>query len=443
MDNGLKELTMHIGEHTYPVFLGYNKLPELVAELRKLDLDKVFLGYDEMTAKYCGPRLEAELTKQGVLFEKCVMGLTEAAKTVATLDMILEQFLKGGGSRKTVMVPVGGGIVSNTFGLAAGLLFRGIRLVQVPTSFLNAHDAASSSQKQAVNHAGYKNIVGLYHCPTMVLVDTSFYASLGKSQMKAGLGELTKNAALFGGVHLELIKKTVAVKGTHLSGEDLVEATFTGIAAKDMLLRLDPREKHIALLFEYGHTIGHALELTEGTVTSHGEGVAIGMLGASFIANRLGIMSDADKAAHDQLIEWLDPEIFLPERELTEEVLDKVLHDNKRGYIAEKEGHAPFILNKRIGEMHYPNIYYLEYVPVPLVKEAIEYVLARMRKRGYHPEATEGVPKVATRRAAKPLKRHPSSFVYGDDLPEPKVAKALEQGVSSEHTISMRAPDKF
>jgi len=296
MDNGLKELTMHIGEHTYPVFLGYNKLPELVAELRKLDLDKVFLGYDEMTAKYCGPRLEAELTKQGVLFEKCVMGLTEAAKTVATLDMILEQFLKGGGSRKTVMVPVGGGIVSNTFGLAAGLLFRGIRLVQVPTSFLNAHDAASSSQKQAVNHAGYKNIVGLYHCPTMVLVDTSFYASLGKSQMKAGLGELTKNAALFGGVHLELIKKTVAVKGTHLSGEDLVEATFTGIAAKDMLLRLDPREKHIALLFEYGHTIGHALELTEGTVTSHGEGVAIGMLGASFIANRLGIMSDADKA---------------------------------------------------------------------------------------------------------------------------------------------------
>lgn len=96
------------------------------------------------------------------------MGMTEAAKTVSTLDSILAQFLKCGGSRKTVMMPVGGGIVSNTFGLAAGLLFRGIRLVQVPTSFLNAHDAASSSQKQAVNHAGYKNIVGLYHCPTMV-----------------------------------------------------------------------------------------------------------------------------------------------------------------------------------------------------------------------------------------------------------------------------------
>ena len=61
--------------------------------------------------------------------------------------------------RKTIVMPVGGGIVANTFGLAAGLLFRGIRLVQCPTSFLNAHDAAASSQKQAINHAGYKNIV--------------------------------------------------------------------------------------------------------------------------------------------------------------------------------------------------------------------------------------------------------------------------------------------
>lgn len=276
-------------------------------------------------------------------------------------------------------------------------------------------------------------------------MDTSFYSSLGMSQMKAGLGELTKNAVLFGGVHYDLIKRTVAAKGWQLGGEDLVEATFTGIGAKDMLLRLDPREKHIALLFEYGHTIGHALELTEGTITSHGEGVAIGMLGASFIAHKMGIMSAPDRAAHDQLIEWLDPEIFLPQREgLEAEVLDKVLHDNKRGYIPEREGHAPFILNKRIGEMHYPNIYYLEYVPVPLVQEAIAYVLTRMRARGYTAATDGDTPTAAkTRRASKPLKRHPSSFVYGDDLPDPKVAKTLEAAITSDHTISMRAPESF
>eukprot|EP00303_Exanthemachrysis_gayraliae_P000592 CAMPEP_0206007716 /NCGR_PEP_ID=MMETSP1464-20131121/6063_1 /ASSEMBLY_ACC=CAM_ASM_001124 /TAXON_ID=119497 /ORGANISM="Exanthemachrysis gayraliae, Strain RCC1523" /LENGTH=467 /DNA_ID=CAMNT_0053381219 /DNA_START=16 /DNA_END=1419 /DNA_ORIENTATION=- len=436
LPNGLRKISMHIGEQVFPVYLGYQKLPELISELKKLDADKIFLGYDEMTYKHCAPKLEAELTKQGLPFQRCIMGLTESAKTTKTLDMILETFLKGGGSRKTVMMPVGGGIVSNTFGLAAGLLFRGIRLVQCPTSFLNAHDAAASSQKQAVNHSGYKNIIGLYHVPTMVLVDTDFYSSLGMVQMKAGLGELTKNAALFGGVHYDLMKKTTKVKGWKLTGEDLVEATFTGIGAKDMLLKLDPKEKHIALLFEYGHTIGHALELTEGTITSHGEGVAIGMLGASYISEKMGIMSPEDRKEHDALVEWLDPEIYLPDRDLTEEVLDKVLHDNKRGYIPEKEGHAPFILNKRVGEMHYPNIYYLEYVPVPLVKEAIVYVVDRMRKRGYS-SATPSETK--TRRAAKPLKRHPSSFVYDADLPDAKVAKTLEQGITKDKSIKFEA----
>lgn len=376
-----------------------------------------------MTYKNCAPKLEAVLKEKNIPFQRCIMGMTEAKKNFATLDMILETFLKGGGSRKTVMMPVGGGIVSNTFGLAAGLLFRGIRLVQCPTSFLNAHDAAASSQKQAVNHSGYKNIVGLYHVPTMVLVDTDFYATLGMVQMKAGLGELTKNAALFGGVHYDLIQKTVKAKGWKLSGEDLVEATCTGIGAKDMLLKLDPKEKHIALLFEYGHTVGHALELTQGTITSHGEGVAIGMLAASFISEKMGLMTPEDRKAHDQMIEWLDPEIFIPEHDITDEVMDKILHDNKRGYVPEKEGHAPFILNKRIGEMHYPNIYYLEYVPVDLVREAVVYVVDRMRKRGYT-SSTRGERK-------KSIKRHPSSFVYDADLPDAKVAKTLEKATAN------------
>uniref|UniRef100_A0A7S4F5L7 3-dehydroquinate synthase domain-containing protein n=1 Tax=Chrysotila carterae TaxID=13221 RepID=A0A7S4F5L7_CHRCT len=282
--------------------------------------------------------------------------------------------------RKTVVMPVGGGIVANTYGLAAGLLFRGIRLVQCPTSFLNAHDAAASSQKQAINHTGYKNIVGLYHVPTMALIDTSFYETLGVTELKAGLGELTKNAALFGGQHYELIKKTTMTKGVALSGDDLVEATYIGLGAKDMLLAIDPKEKHLALLFEYGHTVGHALELTQGVRTSHGEGVTIGMLAASYISNKMGIMGDADREAHDALVLALDPQIEIPKRDITEEVLDKVMHDNKRGYLPEREGFCPFILNQRIGEMHAPNKFYLEYVPVPLVREAIIYVVDRMRR---------------------------------------------------------------
>jgi len=421
--DGLRQVNMHIGEATFPVLLGHNKLPELVAELKKLDFDQVFLGYDDNTMVHCAPRLEAELTKQGISFFRCVMGVTETAKVMSALDDILGTFLKGGGSRKTVVMPVGGGIVANTFGLAAGLLFRGIRLVQCPTTFLNAHDAAASSQKQAINHSGYKNIVGLYHVPTLALVDTSFYETLGATELKAGLGELTKNAALFGGAHYELIRKTTMVKGWRLSGEELCEATFTGLGAKDMLLRHDAREKHLALLFEYGHTVGHALELTEGVHTSHGEGVTVGMLAASFIANRMGIMSDADREAHDALVFALEPEVELPPREIADEVLEKVCHDNKRGYLPERDDFCPFILAQRIGEMHCPNKFYLEYVPVTLVREAIDYVVDYLRA---HPKAPNSPCAVKQSLKQSLAPKSPLSIIEGELSRGPTVERCLK-----------------
>eukprot|EP01052_Picozoa_sp_SAG31_P051048 SAG31_NODE_11939_length_983_cov_2.643665_3_plen_159_part_01 len=159
-------------------------------------------------------------------------------------------------------MPVGGGIVSNLFGLVSGLLFRGatahhstppstiarslsvarasctsphshhggtgagIRLVQMPTTFLNAHDAVTS-KKQAVNHAGYKNIVGMFHLPSLVLVDTGYFATLGQQEFKSGLGELTKNAALFGKDHYELMKSTVLDHGWQITAEEQTEAVFS------------------------------------------------------------------------------------------------------------------------------------------------------------------------------------------------------------------------
>uniref|UniRef100_A0A7S2V593 3-dehydroquinate synthase domain-containing protein n=1 Tax=Fibrocapsa japonica TaxID=94617 RepID=A0A7S2V593_9STRA len=375
---GLRKVDFRIGEETFPIFVGHDRLDALIAKLKlHLDtFDHLFLGYDENTVKYCAPQLEAALQRAGISFKTCVMGLTEANKNMAALDHILETFLQSGGTRKTVMCPVGGGIVSNTFGLAAGLLFRGIRLVQIPTTFLNAHDAVTS-KKQAINHTGYKNIVGLFHLPSLVLCDTSFYETLTRREMKAGLGELTKNAALFGGDHYELMKRTTMDHGWQLTPEEMTEATFLGMSAKDMLLCQDPKEKHLALLFEYGHTVGHALELTQGVSTSHGEGVTLGMLAVSYIAWKMGIMTAEDREAHDALVHALDPEIIIPDRDCLAEVMDKVMHDNKRGYLPEREGFVPMILNKRIGEMHKPNPMYLEYCPVDLVEESVKVLLNR------------------------------------------------------------------
>lgn len=247
-----RSIDFRIGDDTFPIHVTHNNLRGLVQKMIDTvgEFDKLMLGYDTNTYEHCGSRLEPVLTELHVPFERYVIGVTEENKTFENLDNALGSFLRNGVSRKSIVVPVGGGIVSNLFGLAASLLFRGIRMIEMPTTFLNAHDAVTS-QKTAVNHSGYKNIVGTFHMPTMVLCDTSFYLTLGESEIKSGLGELTKNAALFGGEHYDLIERTTLAHGPELSGEELADATFLGIKAKDALLCKDPREKHLALLFEY------------------------------------------------------------------------------------------------------------------------------------------------------------------------------------------------
>ena len=264
------------------------------------------------------------------------------------------------------------------------LLFfaTGIRLVQMPTTFLNAHDAVTS-KKQAVNHAGYKNIVGMFHLPRLVLVDTGYFATLGQQEFKSGLGELVKNAALFGSDHYDLMKKTVLDHGWQITPDEQTEAVFSGIKAKDALLVHDPKEKQLALLFEYGHTVGHALELTDGISTSHGEGVALGMLAAAEISEAMGLMSAEDRKEHDALVYALDPQITIPNRDCLSEVMDKILHDNKRGYTEERQGYIPMILAKRIGEMHRPNPQYLEYCPQELVERVVKRILTEFGPYDY------------------------------------------------------------
>ena len=374
----IRSIDMRIGEQSFPIHVAHNNLRALIQKLLDTvgEFDKLMLGYDTNTFKHCGTRLEPVLRAMHIPFERYVIGTTEDNKTFQNLDDALGAFLTAGVSRKSIVVPVGGGIVSNLFGLAASLLFRGIRLVEIPTTFLNAHDAVTS-QKTAVNHSGYKNIVGTFHMPTMVLCDTSFYSTLGESEIKSGLGELTKNAALFGGEHYDLIKQTTLAHGPKLTGEELVEATFLGIKAKDALLCDDPREKHLALLFEYGHTIGHALELTEGIHTSHGEAVTIGMLAASYISEKMGLMSSAEREKHDAMVTALQPAMVIENPDCIDEVLDKVHHDNKRGYLPERVGFVPMILAKKCGEIHKPNDMYLEYVPDELVEEAVSMILEK------------------------------------------------------------------
>ena len=166
------------------------------------------------------------------------------------------------------------------------------------------------------------------------MVNVSVFSTLTQDNIRSGSGELTKNAVMFGGEHLSVLEPILQRhRGTlQYTEEEMLQLMRMGIKAKGMLLKDDPKERTSAIIFEYGHTVGHAVELTYGV--SHGCAVALGMLAASFIAHKMGIMSTEDREAHDELVKMLDVWLPLPPSEqLQASVFKRVAGDNKRGYL--------------------------------------------------------------------------------------------------------------
>ncbi len=143
-----------IGEDVIPFLLGRQCFPEIVDELIKIGqaqrFDRIFIGCDETVNKLHVPAFVAALQAKGVDFHVCVTKSGEANKSMASLDFIIGDLLSHDCTRNSIIVPFGGGIVGNMFGLASALLFRGIRFIHVPTTFLSAHDSVTSKKQVRV-----------------------------------------------------------------------------------------------------------------------------------------------------------------------------------------------------------------------------------------------------------------------------------------------------
>lgn len=140
-----------IGDDVIPFLLGKQCFPEIVDEIIAIGkvqrFDRVFIGCDETVNALHVPKFAEALRAKGVDFHVCVTKSGEVNKSMASLDFIFGELLSHDCTRNSIIVPFGGGIVGNMFGLAAALLFRGIRFVQVPTTFLSAHDSVTSKKQ--------------------------------------------------------------------------------------------------------------------------------------------------------------------------------------------------------------------------------------------------------------------------------------------------------
>lgn len=282
----------------------------------------------------------------------------EPAKDLATIEVLCRRWAQWGLTRADAVVAVGGGLVTDTAGFAASCYHRGVPVVHVATTLLGQIDAAIGG-KTGVNLPEGKNLVGAYWQPAAVLCDTSVLATLPPREYRSGLGELAKYHFLGGG---------------DLDALPLDERVAACVAIKAAVVAGDEREGGRRATLNYGHTLGHAVEIAGRHDLRHGEAVAVGLVFAAELAHRLGRIDAGRVAEHRRVIAAYDLPSQLPAGLGTAELVELMGRDKKA-----LTG-VTFVLDGPAG------VETVTGVPVELIAAAIDAVRAPGDpERGSHP----------------------------------------------------------
>ncbi len=291
----------------------------------------------------------------------------EENKRLAHIEQLAGQMAEKGGDRSSIVVAVGGGIVTDMAGFLAAIFMRGIPVIQIPTTLLAQVDAAVGG-KTGVNLVAGKNLIGSFHQPLAVLVDPSVLSSLPRREYLAGLYEIVKS----GVIASEPLFRVLAERRDEVLAQapqvvDHIIAESVRIKAE--VVSADERESGLRRILNFGHTFGHALEAeTKYTRFLHGEAVSWGMRAATYLAENLAMISPADGAAITNVLDSYGP-IPSCDRIGRTELQVRLVRDKKT-----IQSRVHFVLPVRIGE-----VVVRSDVPVAAVQQAIDRALTDCR----------------------------------------------------------------
>jgi 3-dehydroquinate synthase len=225
----------------------------------------------------------------------------EASKTLESAGCIYDFLVEHRIERSDLVVALGGGVVGDLAGFVSATFLRGLPWAVLPTSLVAMTDA-SIGGKTGINHPRAKNLIGAFHQPVLVLADVSTLSTLPTRELTSGWAEVIKHGFTLDTELLDMLETHVEALRS-LDPEMTVRAVALSAAAKAAVVSQDERESGLRRVLNYGHTIGHALEAsTDYGRFLHGEAVAIGMMGAVRLSQRLGLVSEALVARQESLL---------------------------------------------------------------------------------------------------------------------------------------------
>ena len=289
----------------------------------------MFVIVDENTSEHCLPAFLPHLVTE-IPFEIIELESGEINKNIQTCSEVWSILTDFGADRKSLILNLGGGVITDLGGFVASTFKRGIDFINVPTTLLGMVDA-SVGGKNGVDLGSLKNQIGTITNPKLVVIDTRFLETLPQNQMRSGLAEMLKHGLIYDKQYWNRFSDLA-----QLDTSDLDELIYEAIAIKNHIVQQDPKENGIRKALNFGHTLGHAiesyfLESQEKTTLLHGEAIAIGMILESYLSLQKKLITSEEYIQIKETIKSIFGTVEILQEDLTP-ICDLLIHDKKNEY---------------------------------------------------------------------------------------------------------------
>ena len=322
----------------------FNKVcyPSINEHLKKNNFSKIFILVDNNTHELCLPYFLEKLETE-VIIEIIEIEEGEINKTIDTCLGIWNTLSELDADRKSLLINIGGGVITDMGGFVASTFKRGIAYINIPTTLLSMVDA-SVGGKTGVDLGHLKNQIGVISTPDIVLIDTQYLNTLPQNQMRSGLAEMLKHGLITGEEYWN--------KFTNLENlvfDDLDTLIYESVLIKKDVVDKDPRENGLRKTLNFGHTLGHAIESyflsnPDKTTLLHGEAIAIGMVLACYLSSKItGFPIETTNRIKELLANYYG-KVKIEENDY-KPIIELLKYDKKNNH-----GNINFVLLKTIGE---------------------------------------------------------------------------------------------
>ena len=335
---------------SYEVYAGSGLFGQIAEDLARCPLGaRAALITDSHVGPLYADRLADALRAKGIPVQIFMFPEGEASKNRDQKEELENAMMEAGYGRDSYVLALGGGVTGDLAGFTAATYMRGVPVVQIPTTTLAMADSAIGS-KTAVDVPYGKNLIGAFHSPVAVYMDMQTLATLDERNYYAGLVELIKHSFIRNPELAEFLRArqeiVTARRGDAEYLQTMEELFLENSKVKNAVVSEDQMERGIRGILNYGHTLGHAVELLSGYKMIHGECVAVGIAYAAYLSWRLGYGTEEYAREQVALLRQYRQDCRIPEEIRTEDILEVMKRDKKV-----RQGRIAFVLLSGPGQI--------------------------------------------------------------------------------------------